>query len=115
VFSRTERAYLKILSEGRECTASARLEVAFPNPVYRRKLMWGIRQKTSSSLVDWQLYSRAANRDPRILPRDVSDADGLRPLVADPLVTFFDELRGIWARRRSSNGRFHDKPSVGTR
>ncbi len=102
MFSRTERAFLEILRRSPGAGASVELEAAFPNPAYRRKLMWGIRQKAGRSLADWQLYSVAARRDPRLLPPELSTPGARVPLFADPLVTFGQRLRRAWFRRRPS-------------
>jgi hypothetical protein len=110
VVSRTGRVYLKIRSEGSAGTASARLESEFPDAEYRRGLLGGIWPTASSSLADRRLSSRTAIRDPHPIPRGASSEGDPRPAVADPLVTRFEELRGIWARRRPSR-----KPSRGGR
>lgn len=102
MFSRTERLYLGVLSEGSEGSARLRLEAEFPNPTYRRKIMWGIRQKAAHSLADWHLYSTAARRDARILPRDTSGSSDPRPLFADPLVTLLEDFRRGWRRHRNT-------------
>jgi hypothetical protein len=100
MFSRAERTYLKTLVEGSEETARQNLEALFPNPVYRRKLLWGIRQKASRSFTDWQLYAEAARRDTRIVPRRSSTDSEHPPLFTDPLITALGDFRRLLARRR---------------
>ena len=100
MFSPAERSFLRTMIEGPVDTGSSGLEAQFPNPAYRRKLMWGIRQKAGRSLSDWQLYLEAAQREPRILPRAGPSEPSSAPLFADPLVTLFQELRRKLARRR---------------
>ena len=75
------------------------MDSQFPNPVYRRKLMWGIRRKASRSMADWQLYWAAVERDERLLPRETG-IEGRSPLFADPLVTLIEDFHRVWARRR---------------
>ena len=100
MFSRAERAFLERVAHGPRASVRGALESQFPNPVYRRKLMWGIRRKASRSMADWQLYWAAAERDERLLPRETS-REGSSPLFADPLVTLIEDFRRVWARRRA--------------
>ena len=99
VFSRTERVFLKVLADSPPPSGDARLEQVFPNPVYRRKLMWGIRQKAGASLEDWRLYTEAARRDSRLLPREAEGAEASRPLFADPIVGVVESLKRTLRRR----------------
>jgi hypothetical protein len=99
MFSRTERAYLRLLTEGPGTATGPRVEAQFPNPAYRRKLLWGIRRKASHSLEDWQLYAEAARREPRILPLGPGHAAEPHPIFVDPLVTMLESLRRAWAPR----------------
>lgn len=103
MFSRTERTYLQVLVDRSPGTTETSLEARFPNPVYRRKLMWGIRQKAARSLGDWQLYAEAARRDPRILPRESTGAP-TAPLFVDPMVTILGDLRRLWPHRKTKDG-----------
>ncbi len=106
MFSPAERSFLRTTIESSVGAFPSRLESQFPNPAYRRKLMWGIRQKAERSFADWQLYMQAAQREPRILPRPSSRDATSAPLFADPLVTLFQDLRRRLSRRpRSSGGR----------
>ena len=98
MFSRAERAFLERVAHGPRASVRGALESQFPNPVYRRKLMWGIRRKASRSLADWRLYWAAAERDERLLPREGSG--GASPLFADPLVTLIEDFRRAWTRGR---------------
>ncbi|HYA53979.1 MAG TPA: hypothetical protein VEG42_00050, partial [Thermoplasmata archaeon] len=70
MFSRKEREFLRAAARLDIASLDARLLAEFPNPTYRRKLMWGIRRKASRSLSDWELYLEASQRDPRLLPRE---------------------------------------------
>ena len=98
MFSRAERAFLERVAHGpREPTWNS-VESRFPNPVYRRKLMWGIRQKASRSISDWQLYCEAAEQDARLLPH--AGGKGPSPVFADPLVTLLEDFRRMWTLRR---------------
>lgn len=98
MFSHKESEFLRIVARTPNASLEEALRVRFPNPVYRRKLMWGIRRKASRSLDDWQLYREAAERDSRLLPRGGSG--GPSPLFADPLVTLIDDVRRAFARHR---------------
>lgn len=104
MFSPAERSFLRSTIENSAGAFPSRLESQFPNPAYRRKLMWGIRQKAGRSFADWQLYLQAAQREPRILPRATSSDATSAPLFADPLVTLFQELRRRLSRRPRSSG-----------
>jgi len=98
VFSRTERTFLEHLARGPEESENRPLAAAFPNPVYRRKLLWGIRQKAGNSLEDWHLYVEAAQNEPRLLPRRGDGGADPVPVFADPLVTFVEEIRSKFSR-----------------
>ena len=100
MFSRAERSFLQFLADEPAATAQRRLESEFPNPTYRRKLMWGIRRKADRSLADWQLYLAAAEREERLLPRSRAHGAGQHPVFADPLVPLMEDFRRFWARRR---------------
>ena len=115
MFSRTERTFLQRLVEGRPESASSRLEQEFPNPTYRRKLMWGIRQKASRSLADWQLYVEAARRDPRLLPHGSEAGSSSPPVFEDPIVVFFEGIRQRLTARRPRPPSAHVPPVGRTR
>ncbi len=100
MFSRVEREFLSILADGSAEEASVHLARAFPNPVYRRKLLWAIRQKAGRSLSDWQLYAKAAAREPRLLPRPPDPAGNAVPLYEDSFVTLLSAVRRLLAPRR---------------
>ena len=93
MFSRKEREFLELVAR---CgpggpVAYGALVRAFPNPAYRRKLVWGIRRKAANGAADWQLYARAAAVDSKVLPEPLpSDAP---PRAADPIVSVLRELR----------------------
>jgi hypothetical protein len=106
VFSRTERQLLTLLIEGPAATAQQRLESAFPNPTYRRKLLWGIRRKVGHSWSDWHLYAEAVRRDERLLPRaPESVRPASPPLYTEPMVVFLSRLRRAWPGRRKKGAR----------
>ena len=101
MFSRTERLFLERVAHGPREPTPGSVEHEFPNPSYRRKLMWGIRRKANRSLADWRLYCEAAEQDGRLLPRDPDH--GPSPGFADPLVTLLGDVRHLWARRHRAN------------
>jgi hypothetical protein len=106
MFSPAEREYLRLVSDGPSDEASERLKAAFPNPAYRRKLMWGIRHKARRSLDDWQLYADAARDEERLLPR-AAPADARNPpLYEDSIVVLLRALRQRLhgSRRRAGPG-----------
>jgi hypothetical protein len=93
MFSSAELAYLRIVSEGGPADWPERIEARFPNPAYRRKIRWGIRQKAIRSYDGWRLYLTAAERDPGLsLERSGS---GLQvPIYEDLLVAWLRRLGG---------------------
>ena len=103
MFSRTERAFLEALADG----SPERMIARFPSHGYRRKLMWGIRQKAARSFADWELYTSAARHETRLLPdrrgRDPTEP----PLFSDPIVAAWERLRARW-RRSKEPGRSPD-------
>ncbi len=104
MFSRAERTYLSILGEGDRMAAAARLEREFPNPVYRRKLLWSIRQKVQRSIADWELYRDAALANPNLLPKGSGPAEVSRPVFQEPIVGFVDRLLRSLKRRGAPGG-----------
>jgi hypothetical protein len=82
MFSRTEREFLELLASAPAASVEELVRGRFPNPVYRRKLFWGIRRKASAAAADWALYRRAAEREVRVRPAAPHD-----PLVPVPTVT----------------------------
>ena len=108
MFSRAEREYLSVLARSeREGTDPSRaLARLFPNPVYRRKLLWGIRRKAQRTAADLSLYATAARAEARVLPRPPSSALPAVPLAEDPLVTFLRYLASaVGARPARKTGR----------
>ncbi len=95
MFSRREREYLRLLVDHGEGTSA--LESLFPNPVYRRKLAWGIRRKVASSLADWELYAAAVRRAPHLWVRNAPLPGGEIPLVRDPFVSVLRAIRSALA------------------
>ena len=93
LFSRREREFLVALSQSQSGSGAEpqKLVVAFPNPIYRRKMMWGIRRKAARAAADWELYLRAATVDGKIVPGGIQPE--LPPLAADPLVTIARRVR----------------------
>jgi len=104
VFSRRERTFLGLVVEcDRAGDPSQRaLRRAFPNPVYRRKLMWGIRRKTAAAAADWALYTDAARVDDRVRPSAGSDPE--IPLVAEPVAVLVRRVEALF-RRSVARGR----------
>jgi hypothetical protein len=105
VFSRKERDYLLTIVQAsrRGADPERRLVARFPNPVYRRKLLWSIRAKAERALTDWNLYHEAAATEPRILPQRLDPPDVALPVYSDPL--FVPAMRGLergFARLRRS-------------
>ncbi len=98
MFSRKERDFLALLVRADAESGSDRAELfaAFPNPSYRRKLMWGIRRKATEAAADLALYADAARVESKVLP--VSTA----PVYAvDPLVTVIRTVQALLRTNRS--------------
>lgn len=97
MFSRAERQYLGILARShRDGTdPDVALTALFPNPVYRRKLLWGIRRKAQRTAADLSLYAVAARAEVRVLPRAPAPEAPAIPLAEDPLVTFLRYLATV--------------------
>ena len=95
MFSRKEKDVLAILAESRRKGRDPRtaLAAAFPNPAYRRKLLWGIRQKASGAAKDLELYLEAARQDRRVVAP--ARGGGPYPVAADPLVSLLRAVQGF--------------------
>ncbi|MGI0129293.1 MAG: hypothetical protein ACREDE_03300 [Thermoplasmata archaeon] len=108
MFSRTERDFLTMIvrSADEGDAAQGALVTAFPNPTYRRKLLWGIRRKATKAASDWELYARAARVELKVLPGTLTSATP--PLRADPLVTALRGVRSLLTPTR--RGRPHMPP-----
>lgn len=104
MFSPAERRYLALVVTGPRDGTARRLEAAFPNPVYRRKLLWGIRHKAGASLDDWALYAAAAERDGRVVPGEGGVAHSDVPVAREPFVVAIDGIRR-WIGHRRRAGR----------
>ncbi len=107
MFSRAEREYLGVLAQSqREGTDPTRaLARLFPNPVYRRKILWGIRRKAQRTAADLSLYAIAARAESRVLPRPPSAGTSTVPLTEDPLLTFLRYLAsGLGSRPTPKTG-----------
>lgn len=83
---------LRLLAETPPRELAETLVFRFPNPVYRRKLLWGIRQKASAGAEDWELYSRAARRESRVVrPGPLSSGETV-PVVTEPFAALLKFL-----------------------
>ena len=102
MFSRRERDFLELIRTGDRASVDRRLEAAFPNPVYRRKLLWAIRRKADRSVADWDLLREAAQRDARLLATSDLPTVTPPPVFADPIVTFLETLGRRLPRRRTA-------------
>ena len=106
MFSRKEREFLRILAESPESEVPGRLESRFPNPTYRRRLFWGIRQKAVAAADDLELYAQAAARDPRVVrPQDSEVPRYTEPFaaVAKRVIEAAHSLRGAPPRTRGGD------------
>jgi hypothetical protein len=105
VFSQRERTFLQAIVDASTDQSSTKVEQEFPSAGYRRKLMWGIREKATRSMEDWRLYLAAVQRDSRLLPRGPASETEPSPVFADPLVTILRDLRRRWVRRKPRHAR----------
>lgn len=94
MFSRREREFLELVV--RSETTTKVWEERFPNPAYRRRLRWGIRQKAARAASDWDLYLRAAQCDARVLVRSMEPRSGEIPVVTEPFARL---MRALLPRR----------------
>jgi hypothetical protein len=97
MFSRKERHFLDICAST-SCNGGdlqRALVEAFPNPTYRRKLLWGIRRKAESALADWELYASAARIDSRVLPGQGAKPSENPPVIDDPLVKLLRSVQAL--------------------
>lgn len=106
MFSRREREYLRIVSDGLSKSRSGR--GSSPSPGYRRKLQWSIRQKAGSSLADWELLARAARTEPRLVSLDLPTPGPEDLVYREPVARFVQTVHRILRRsgradRRSSS------------
>jgi hypothetical protein len=92
VFSRKEREFLKLLTEGSDNELSNELMAQFPNPGYRRRLLWTIRRKAAAAARDWALYSQAADRENRVLPAPDRSEEPPVPRYTEPLAALVERL-----------------------
>jgi len=116
MFSPRERDFLELLVRSRapHPGRGGELLMRFPNPIYRRKLLWGIRRKAARAAGDWELYVRVARIDPRVLPE--SGRNAVPPLAVDPLVALGPTLRSVLRVGRRTPARLASPPrSVGRR
>lgn len=116
MFSRRERDFLTavVRCEAAGDATQRALVDAFPNPIYRRKLLWGIRRKATRAAADWALYVRAARVESKVLPG--SAPSELPPLATEPLVTLGRSVSSFLKPARGSRpDRPSDAPQTGDR
>jgi hypothetical protein len=106
MFSSAELAYLRIVAESGAADWPEQIEARFPNPAYRRKLRWGIRQKAIRSYDGWRLYLLAAERDHGLSLERSASGRGV-PVYEDLLVAWLRRLRG---RPAPGDPRWTDPP-----
>lgn len=111
MFSRRERDFLAAVIRYEEVGGVGQRELleSFPNPTYRRKLLWGIRRKAATAAADWELYVRAARVESKVLP-ELAPSE-LPPLAADPLVTITRSVRDYLKLARRSSPPRPPRPS----
>ena len=110
LFSRRERDFLVALVRSKATRdASQRYLIrSFPNPIYRRKMLWGIRRKARQAAADWELYLRAATVECKVLPAAVDSEPP--PLASEPLVSLVHGVRSLLgAPLRSQEARRNDR------
>ncbi len=102
MFSRKEREFLALIVEHPE-QLDAFLTRQFPNPVYRRKILWGIRKKAAAAAEDWELYVRAAHLDTRVVRPGPTEGLPPVPVHTEPFALLAKKLAEISrpASRRS--------------
>ncbi len=105
MFSRTEREFLRLLGEGPVASRGDVVRARFPNPVYRRKLLWGIRRKAAAAAADWTLYTRAAEREARVVRPSPGEREAIVPRVTEPFAGLFLLLAQARASRARSGPR----------
>jgi hypothetical protein len=98
VFSRREREFLRLVAAAGG--PGPGVDRRFPNPAYRRKLLWGIRRKTEAARADWQLYETAARVDGRVRGPTSAAPPGFVPVYSDPFATVYARVRASLRRRR---------------
>ena len=112
MFSPAERRFLSEIVDGPADAVELRLARTFPNPAYRRKLLWGIRRKAGRSIGDWQLYAAAADRESRVLPPRETETAGTVPIVREPFAVAVDRLRRLVRRGRRGRPASVDRGSL---
>ena len=113
MFSPEERRFLNLLRAGaaKDGQLPAPVRDAYPNPVYRRKLLWQIRRKARNGADDWALYTAVARSDPRVLPAASPAGVPSVPLAADLLVLLARRLARRTAPGPRALGRTVTSPS----
>lgn len=110
LFSRREHDFLVALVRSKATRDASRryLLRSFPNPIYRRKMLWGIRRKARRAAADWDLYLRAATVECKVLPGAVDSEPP--PLATEPLVSLGRGVRSpLGAAPRSQEARRNDR------
>ena len=97
MFSRREREYLRLVAGSG--APGPRVERRFPNPAYRRKLLWGIRRKTEAARADWELYEKALRIDRRVRGAAADAPEGPVRVYSDPFATAYERVRTSLRRR----------------
>ncbi len=100
MFSRRERDFLALLVRGPDGnpTVTNALFSSFPNPGYQRKILWGIRRKVAEVVPDLELYVRAAQVEPKVLPLETPRPSENLPHMEDPLVTVLRSVQAFLTR-----------------
>ncbi len=112
MFSRKERAYLEsVVSARRQGIDPGKLlRARFPNPSYRRKLLWSIRTKMGRAIADWELLTSAIGSDPRILSswHQLGEVDV--PFYVDPLLAALQGFSRVFDPLRARGKAAEDLP-----
>jgi hypothetical protein len=104
MFSHKEREFLRLLAEGAPEELPRLLQAKFPNPVYRRRLLWGIRHKALRAASDWELYSMAARKESRVVQPQSPDGSGTVPTFSEPLAALIKRLAALSGGHRNEKG-----------
>lgn len=104
MFSQKEREFLALIAEHPE-ELDAFLSRRFPNPVYRRKLLWGIRKKAAVAAEDWELYVRAAQFDARVVRPQLPEEAPSVPVHTEPFAAWAKKIAEFSHPRSRRAGR----------
>lgn len=105
MFSQREREFLRLLADGSSAEALRQLQEQFPNPVYRRRLFWGIRRKAMDAARDWELYVQAARLEGRVVRPLSTEAPSSVPIYTEPFAALAKRLGGLVRARPSRRSR----------